>query len=210
MTDILSMPTTPRPRASRFVLHGNTRQFVSPLTGATQTLELVGSRWMATYELPVMKRPEAEAWAAFLSRCNGLAGRFYAGDPAALTARGPATGAPVVAGASQTGTALLTDGWTDAVTGILLVGDYIAWETPSGWRELHKMVESANSDGAGLATLQITPPIRESPADNAPLIVVSPTCVMRLATADEAAWTMDRGSAYGIAFNAEEAFAGSA
>jgi len=216
---ILSMPATPKFRKCRFLLRGNTQQFISPLSRAIQTLELVGSKWLASYELPIMKRGEAEAWLAFLTRLNGRVGRFYGGDPSATTPRGTATGTPLVVGAGQTGITLNTDGWTAGIVP-LLAGDFIAWETPTGWRELHKVVVDAGETGGGYgeggygeggygggeATLTITPPIRESPADNATIIISSPTCVMQLVSDEEAGWDVDEALFYGVRFNAEEVF----
>lgn len=111
-----------------------------------------------------------------------------------------------VAGASQTGTTLLTQGWNSTWTNVLVAGDYIAWDTPSGWRELHMVTEAASSDSGGRAPLRIAPPIRESPANGAALILDAPSCVMRLATDTEAKWTIDEAGLYQISFSAEEAF----
>ncbi len=202
---ILSMPST-KFQACRFVLVGNTQTFRSPLDQSIQTLELTGSRWMASFALPPMPRVDAAAWLAFLTRLNGMAGRFYAGDPSGKTPQGVATGSPLVNGASQTGTSLITDGWTVSVTGILKAGDYIAYDVPSGNRQLHMVVVDANSDGGGNATLIVTPPIRESPANNAVIIKSATTCVMMLSTDDAAAWDVDTALIYGIRFSGEEAF----
>lgn len=204
---ILSQPATPKFRSCRFILEGHSQTFRSPLSNAIQTLELVGSRWRASYELPAMQRADAAAWIAFLARLNGRVGRFYSGDPSAETPRGVATGTPLVNGAGQTGLSVVTDGWTASVTGILKAGDYVAWGTPTSWRELHLVVVDANSNVSGQATLTITPPIRESPADNAPLILSAPTCVMMLASDEGAAWDVDEALFYGIRFSTEEAFA---
>jgi hypothetical protein len=200
------MPASPKMRSVRFLLEGSTQTFTSPLSKSVQTLELLGSRWMASFELPAMKRANAAAWIAFLARLNGKAGRFYAGDPSATSPRGVATGTPLINGASQQGTSLVTDGWTALVTGILLAGDYIAYQVPSGNRQLHIIVADVNSDAGGSATLTIAPPIRESPADDEPLIISSPTCVMMLASDDGGAWDVDEAQIYGMRFTAEEAF----
>lgn len=204
---ILTMPTTPKFKTCRFILEGHTQTFRSPLSNAVQTLELAGSKWRANYELPPIQRVKAADWVAFLARLNGRVGRFYAGDPSAETARGTATGTPLVNGASQTGTSLITDGWTINITGILKAGDYIAWDTPTSWRELHLVVLDANSNASGQATLTIAPPIRESPAENATIIVSAPKCVMMLAADDGAGWDVNEALYYGVRFSAEEAFA---
>ncbi len=207
---IITHPTTPGFMVARWALGGHTIEHESPTTGSVQTLGTSGSRWAARFELPPMARATAAAWVAFLTRLNGREGRFFAGDPSAKTPRGVATGTPLVNGASQTGKTLATDGWTPTITGILLAGDFIAYDTPSGWRQLHMVVLDANSDGSGLSTLTITPPIRESPANNATIIIASPTCVMMLATDEEAGWDISTAIHFGLAFSAVEVFEASA
>ena len=199
----LSMPSTPGFVRSRFGLVANTQQFVSPLNRSAQTLELTGSRWRGDYTLPPMKRTQAAAWHAFLVQLRGASGRFYAGDPDGKTARGTATGTPLVDGASQTGISLITDGWTINITGILKAGDYIAYNVGSA-RQLHILTADANSNGSGQSTLAIEPPIRTSPANNEPIIVSSPTCIMRLIDDDQSAWDANHLSVYGISFAAVE------
>lgn len=204
--NILTLPAGPNFRECRFVCRGNTIEHRSPLTASVQVLELPGTRWLASFGLPPMTRATAETWLAFLASLEGMKGRFYAGPPDATSPRGVGTGVPLVKGASQTGTSLDTDGWTAGQTGILKAGDYIAWNTPASWREMHIVCADADSDGSGNATFALAPPIRESPADDATIVVSSPTCVMRLATDDEASWDVNQALHYGVRFNAEEAF----
>jgi len=141
---------------------------------------------------------------AFLLRLRGQSGRFYGGDVTYSSPRGVATGTPLVNGASQIGSTLNTKGWTTGVTGILLAGDYIAYDVSSGLRQLHMVVVDANSDGSGLSTLTIEPPIRESPAANETVIIASPTCVMALSSDDQAAWDIDTAKHHGLSFSAIE------
>lgn len=211
------MPTTPKPKRCTVALRANTQQFGESLSKAVQTKGLAGQRWAITYELPSMKRDQAAAWCAFLSQLNGRAGRFYGHSPSALTNRGTSTGA-TVNGAGQTGYTLVMDGLTAGAIPFL-TGDYLAWDAPSGWRELHKITadelatgtilyneEGYGDDGYGYAECwpTIIPPIRESPADNATLIVSSASCVMRLIDDEQAAWDVETAMIYGIKFSAEE------
>jgi hypothetical protein len=150
-----------------------------------------------------MQRPLGAAWQAFLLKLRGQAGRFYGFDPDATVPQGVATGTPLVKGSGQTGTALITNGWTISTTGILKAGDYIAYDTTAG-RQLHMVTADASSDGTGQATLAIEPPIRTSPANNATIITASASCIMRLETPD-IGWDSDEISYYGFAFSAVEA-----
>ena len=101
------------------------------------------------------------------------------GDPDGQTARGVATGTPLVKGASQLGNSLITDGWTPSITNILRAHDYI--QLSSGLTtNLHVNLNDVNSDGAGDATLDIWPDLRISPLDNDPIIVTSAKGIFRL------------------------------
>jgi len=201
---ILVMPVTPKVRACRFGLVPNTQVFQSPLSRVSQTLELPGSEWQGTYTYPPMTRAQAGVWLSFLVKLRGASGRFYAGDETYTTPRGVATGTPLVNGASQTGSTLNTKGWSGPTTGIMLAGDYIAFDLPSGLRQLHMVVADVNSDAGGLAALVIEPPIRESPAADAAIITTSPTCAMRLVNDDQSAWDISTALHHGIAFSGIE------
>lgn len=166
-----------------FGLRSNTQMFRSPLSGTVQTLEHPGSRWFATYTYRPRSRAEARQMKAFLTSLSGMAGRFFGFDPEALTPRGIGTGTPLVKGASQSGSSLITDGWTINTTGILLAGDFF---TVNG--ELKMLTADANSNGSGEATLAFKPSLRASPADNAPLTVNSATCTMMLIDDEQAQW----------------------
>lgn len=77
-------------------------------------------------------------------------------------------GTPIVAGANQTGSSLATSGWT-ASTQVLNAGDIVSvvgmnGVNPVSWRDtgaLRTFVVTANvtSDGGGLATIPIAPPM---------------------------------------------------
>jgi hypothetical protein len=88
---VLTLPTSPAFKASRFGLVSNTQSFRSPLSGSVQTIERPGARWQAQYQLPPMKRAEAAAWQGFLTQLRGGAGRFYGYDPDAKVPRGSAS-----------------------------------------------------------------------------------------------------------------------
>lgn len=191
----------------RFVLQANTASFESPHTRVTQVLERQGSRWMATYTCPPMSREQASPIIAFLRKQRGRVGRFYAYDPTAVSPLGTG-GSPWVKGAGQTGATLNTKFWTPGQTGVLKAGDYIAWNTPSGWRELHQVTADVNADGSGDASIPITPVIRESPANNQILKLYQPSCIMMLTTDEEGAWDVDAITGYGITFSAVEVMPG--
>lgn len=174
----------------------------SPFTGAQQVQKHQGQWWEFQASLPPMTRATAEEWVAFLLSLNGMQGTFLLGDPLGTTARGIATGTPLVKGASQTGNSLITDGWTASQTGILKAGDYFQLGSSTS-SKLYKVLNDANSDGSGDATFDIWPNINTAVSDNTALTVASAKGLFRLA-ANEMRWDLQQAQKYGIAFSAIE------
>lgn len=175
----------------------------SPFSLKSQIQQHQGQLWQAEIAVKPMTRASAEEWISFLLKLNGKYGTFLLGDPSGATPRGIATGTPLVNGASQTGNALITDGWTPSQTNILRAGDYIQLGTGSTSR-LYKNLEDTNSDAGGNATLTLWPNLRSSPADNSAIVTSSAKGVFRLAT-NEMAYDISEAKIYGIAFPAIEA-----
>lgn len=172
----------------------------SPFTLEQQVQRRQGQVWALEVDYPPMTRATAEALHAALCSLNGREGTFLFGDSANKTARGTATGTPLVKGASQTGEDLITDGWTAGVTGILKAGDWIQLGTGSTSR-LYKVLADANSNGSGDATLTLWPRIFTAWADNAAITVSFPKGVFRL-TSDGHGWDIDEMRINGCGFSA--------
>jgi hypothetical protein len=194
-----NIPATIKVKASNFGLVFNTRKFTSPFNQATQTIELTGARWKATYTTPPLSYAQAAAIKAFLVKLRGGANTFNAYDPDGKTARGTPTGTPLVNGGSQTGNSLIIDGCTPNITGWLKEGDYFAVNG-----ELKMIIADVNSNGSGEATLTFEPSLRASPANNAPITVSSATCEMMLMSDDEAQWDSDENKVTRITFSGIE------
>ena len=175
----------------------------SPFTFSGQTFAYAGQMWQADIKLKPMKRADAEQWIGWLISLRGMLGTFLIGDPTGATARGAATGTPLVNGANQTGGTLVIDGATPNVTGWLKTGDYIQLGS-AGTARLHKVLTDANSDASGNVTLDIWPHLRTSPANNATVIVSSAKGLFRLSS-NEQAWSINEAAIYGITFGAMEA-----
>jgi hypothetical protein len=155
-------------------------------------------------ELPPLKRPTAAAagdvedWFTWLLKLNGAKGTALIGPVGrAATPRGPATGTPVVNGAGQTGNQFASDGWTASQTPILRKGDWLSIEN-----RLYKLLEDANSNGTGQATLTVWPSLRAAPADNAAITVNNPRGLYRLV--GDQSIDLDEAEFYGIALDFEE------
>lgn len=174
----------------------------SPLTLTQQVQQFPGQRWMCTVSLPPMKRVDAEPWLAFLLALQGRVGTFLLGDPLGTNPQGVATGTPVVSGANQVGNQLVIGGFTHSITNILKTGDYIGLLVGSNYR-LHKVLTNTNSNGSGVATVDIWPSLRESPVDGQAVTLTNARGQFRLASAQRD-WTQSTGGIYTISFPALE------
>jgi hypothetical protein len=177
----LSIPAVGGVRSATFTMLDVVGVGESPYTLTQETFEHAGKRWGMRVELVPNKRAIAEQWVAWLASLRGRRGTFLMGDPIGQQPRGIATGTPLVKGANQTGGTLITDGWTISTTGILLAGDWVQLGTGADSR-LHKVLQDANSDSSGNATLELWPGPRTAPADNAALVVRNTVGAWRLAS----------------------------
>ncbi len=199
----LVLPASPDIRRVRFGGRSVVGASGSPFDLSEQIFVWDGKAWRTGVALPVMAGAAAAPWRAFFASLNGREGTFLMGDPFNTTPRGIATGAPRVDGPAQTGNSLDTKGWTAGQTGILLQGDYFQLGSGATAR-LYVVLNDADSDGGGLATLDIWPSLRTSPADSDPLVTASPVGIWRLAS-NVQDWDTDEAALYGISFDAEEA-----
>lgn len=196
-----TLPSSPGLKNSSFDLRFNTQLFQSPLNGNIQRIAQDGSLWTATYTLPPMKRIQYSVWQGFFDSLEGQANTFYGYDPEGTTAQGVATGTPLVNGSSQTGSSLVTDGWTPSQTGILKAGDYFSVNG-----ELKRVTSDTNSDGSGNATISFKPPLRNSPSDDAIITVTNAQVEMILTTPVVRFSTNERGVTPLIQFSSIEVF----
>lgn len=195
------MPNTPGFKRSDFYLKRNTRTFESPFTKTVQRVVLPGSKWIAQYTLPPMKREQAAVWRAFFDSLRGGYGSFYAFDPELRNPRGAASGSPQVAGDSQTGYTLDTDGWpVDTI--VLRADDLVEFNG-----ELKRITQDALTNGSGEVTLSFEPEIRSSPADNEPIIYKDTKVEMIILDDEISSWpTNETGVFQEKTFMAQEAF----
>ena len=164
------------PNSSNIEYRSNTARFVSPISGAIQTLDRGGERWIINLQYRSLKDADRAVMLAFLAKLNGQQHRFTLHNHAENN-RGAFGGTPLVAGASQTGTSLNIDGCSNSITNWIREGDFFSVDG-----KLKICVADANSDGAGLLTVSFAPRILTAPANNAPLTTSSGTGIFLLAT----------------------------
>jgi len=109
---------------------------------------------------------------------------------------------PLVNGADQTGATLAIDGLQASKADVFKAGDYFQIGTGSSAR-LYMVTADAASNASGEATLDIWPPLRASPADNAALTITNPKGVFRL-TGDVNGWDADAAGVYAVTLQAVE------
>ena len=107
-----------------------------------------------------------------LRSLEGPVGTILLHDTTLAAPRGSAAGAPVVDGVDQSGRTLNTRGWTPSAPGVLLENDRFSIGSGAGTR-LHCVLGDVDADGAGRATLDIWPRLREAPADGEPLVTTA-------------------------------------
>ena len=176
---------------------------MSPFTYKQQVYNHTGQRWEAECQIPPLKRDDAEEWIAWLLSMKGQGGTFLMGDPLGYAPRGAVGGTPVVQGASQIGGSLNISGCSTSITNWLKAGDYIQLGS-SSTATLHKVLQSVNSDASGLATLDIWPSMRTSPANGSSVVTANAVGRFRLNSGQQD-WSINNISSYGITFAAIEA-----
>lgn len=172
----ITLPSTPAP--SRFSVIETTGVSLtqSPWSFSQQVQLNQGQAWAFSVELPPMNDDQARNWSGIMAQLNGRFGTFMFGDPKWKAPRGSWGGA-LVNGGAQVGQTLLLRGFVAGAIG--RAGDYFQLGVGATAR-LHKATKDFTADGAGLATVEIWPRLRASPADGDPLIVASPQGVFRL------------------------------
>ena len=176
----------------------------SPFSFAEKVYDWGGQMWAIEGALPRMTRDDAAQYEAFILKLNGRQGTFLF-PVFETTPRGVATGTPVVNGAGQSGNVLSVSGFTPSTTGIMRAGDWLQIGTGATTR-LYRVLDDANSDGAGDVDLTVWPRLRSSPSDGATVIVNNCKGLFRLV--DAVPVDIDTNKTYGMSFQALEALNG--
>jgi hypothetical protein len=158
--------------------------------------------WMVTIGIGPRRRSEVQDWEAFLAQFLDTRNRVSFWDWRLEAPRGTGAGAPLVKGAAQMGTTILTDGWTPSQN-VLLAGD---WVGVGG--ELRRSIATVASDVAGEASLVLDQPVRSAPADNSAVVITKPKSLF-VCTTDKKArgFVQDGARARGPTLEFMEVFA---
>jgi hypothetical protein len=171
----------------------------SPYTGKRQVVAYPFALWAFSGKFSLQDTIKAALLRSFFAQLLGQANKFrFALPEYAAPSTGYAGAAGLVNGANQTGTSLVTDGWTGS-TAIFKEGDYFTVND-----EL-KIVTAAMTSSSGTGTISFLPALRTSPADNAALIIVNPTVMLSASTDDAASWDLTPPILYQFQLDAVEA-----
>lgn len=156
-----AFPASPAP--NRIKLISVAPNFVSVTHSLKRQVRSRGvQRWQFNVEYAPLRRTKFMPLFAFAVAQRGQFETFTFIPVTLAKPQGIATGTPVVAGASQTGRAINTSGWTVSTTGILKAGDVLKF---AGHNKVYMQTVDADSDVSGNVTLTIEPALEESPAD---------------------------------------------
>lgn len=186
-----------RGTAETWRLLANTQSFMSELNGAEQVAALPGDKWACTITFSNVTRVNAGLLRGFLAQLRGKYNTAYV-TPSDLP-NGTLVGTPLVNGAGQTGSSLITDGWGVSQK-VLAAGDYFEVNG-----EFKISTTDVTSNGSGQATINFAPPLRAAPADNAAITVTNPKCTMRLIDNAQAEWQFGLNHVYAVTLNFIEA-----
>lgn len=181
----LELPDFIRPSSLSFTLNSNVKTNRSPWTGSTQTVGYKGSYWSVELKMPTLNEWEARALESIIFQLDGMAGRIKLADYGR-----PGTqpkGAPIVFGVGQLGSTLNTQGWTPSQK-VLERGSYLTVND-----ELKFITQDVWSDINGRAIIHITPQLRRSPNNGAPVEIRNPYGVFMMADNET---TVDRSPAF--------------
>lgn len=172
-------------------LVANTQSLRSPFDATEQTVENPGARWAGSVSWSNLPYDQGRILTSFLASLGGKAGRFTFTPPNAWRrAVSTISGTVRVNGAGQTGTSLAIDGLPNSVV-VFEAGDWISFPNAASRPQLHQIWSQKTSNGSGQATVDIAPPLRGSPADNAEVTWLNPVGVFMLADDSQGAAAYD-------------------
>ncbi len=175
--DIIPMPTFPAVRQIELIAFDSVAVSTSPYTMQQQTQTWPGAdQWTGSLSLPQMTATTVRPFEAWLYAVRGMQNVFQVGHPLRSKPQGNPKGVPVLSGSNLAmATVVSTGGWTPSMLQ-LHPGDHLQ----IGMR-LHVCLNQVISDANGKATFNIWPSLRETVADQTPLILHDCKGMFRLA-----------------------------
>jgi hypothetical protein len=181
---VITLPATALASCSEIAFElVRAQESLQTISGVTQITSFPDVRWFAQLQVIPQQGAALRAWALALDRLSDLSNVLALSPP---YYEGPSTGYagsnPAVAGADQLGLSLDVDGLPNS-TAILIAGDFISFDTTSAKsntnRQLIKVGANVTSNGSGQATITLETPIRQAPANDAVVNVLTPSAFFK-------------------------------
>lgn len=170
----------------------------NPTTRVPQDFDWQREIWLAQVRFARRQAADAAAIRGFLARLRGRREAFWLGDPAARNPQGTQTADFVLATGAAPGDRTLAV--TMGAGATLKGGDYIQLGT-----RLHLLDRDATADGAGAATLNIWPAVRETASPAATVKSTNTRGAWRVSEATRS-YTVRGPDFVHLALDLEEAF----
>lgn len=171
-----AFPSTPLPAKVTLGAVWATLQDMTQ-SGRRNVRQLGSQKWTLSCAFPsTMSKAQFMPIMGFLMAQGGRFETFTFISPELKTPQGAASGTPLVNGGSQTGTSIITNGWVVS-TLQMKAGDILKF---AGSTKVYMVTQDASSDGSGNMTINIQPPLLESPANNEALTVTDVPFTMQL------------------------------
>lgn len=123
-------------------------------------------RWTIHIDTPPMHRSQWQKLLGFFNKQQGRYGTFTFSPSILSIQLGAGGGTPLVNGGSQTGSAIITDGWPNSTT-VLKQGDIFKFANST---KVYQVTDDATTNGSGQVTINICPALITSPADNEAIV----------------------------------------
>lgn len=178
----IDVPQTP-PSAARVGKRDANRFEPSPYTGRGTVQEFEGEWWTLQLNYSRLRRVLAQPVSAFGSKLRKSVGTFVIAFPGYVNPLGTAkdiAASPSVNGSGQAGNTSINIKSAPAnQTGWLVEGDIIQ-VGPASRPHWHEVLENVDTDGTGLATIEVWPRVREGTIDNDLVATENPLCIFRV------------------------------
>lgn len=168
------------PDGATITLVANVNSFESALNGYRQHSILPGSRWAASFTWSNRKGADARKLRTQIASLLGPIGILKIKIPEPNY--GTASGSGIVVSGDAGDSFLTSGGWAPGDANLFKAGDWIEVN-----QQAFQVTDDVASDGSGLATIDITPPIRRELTAGQSINGVNPSLYMRLTNADGAA-----------------------
>lgn len=168
------------PDGATITLIANVNSFQSSLNGAQQHSILPGSKWAASFTWANRKGADARKLRAQIASLLGPVGILKIKIPEPNF--GTASGSGIVVSGDAGDSFLTSGGWTPSDANLFKAGDWVEVN-----QQAFQITADVSSDGSGLATINIAPPIRRDLTAGQSINGVNPSLYMRLTNADGAA-----------------------